>query len=222
MFSNCGPVVLAVGAQHAQVDLHRSLHLHRHHILHRPGEKRRVTHRQQAVVNAEALRKARLRKDLLAEIDIHVAAPAAVIVVAFEEAIGVAVIGVNIHPIDLEAQRFGRGPHHAAHAAVAHRQAFFAARHGFGVDQVGVGNQRTQIDAAAGGLRRRGGCRAGRQKLPPCHLHFSACSSSFCTESVQQPASFRFSSVSPFHSNAAGTHSGGTVTRISVIVRLTI
>jgi hypothetical protein len=214
--------VLAVRAQHAQIDLHRGLHLHSHHVLHGPGENRRAAHRQQPIVDAEPLRKAGLGKHLLAKVDIHVAAPAAVIVVAFEEAIGVAVVGVYVHPIDLKAQRLGRGPDQAAHASVAHRHALFAARYRFAIDQVCIRNQRTEVDVTAGGLRRRGGGRAGRQKRPPCHLHFSARSSSFCTESVQQPASFRFSSVSPFHSNAAGTHSAGTVTRISVIVRLTI
>src|ERR1017187_4364908 len=102
------------------------------------------------------------------ELDIDVTAAGAVVVVALEEAIGVAIVPVDIHSVDLETQRCGGGPHQAALRAVAAGTAFLAARSSLIVDQIGARGQLLEIDVEQGGggtaaaLGRRWGSRKDR------------------------------------------------------------
>ena len=58
------------------------------------------------------------------EVDIYKTAAAAIIAVAFGEAVGRAVAGEYIHAINLESQRGGSRPNEATHPTVADGHAF--------------------------------------------------------------------------------------------------
>ena len=63
-----------------------------------------------------------------------------------EETVGCAVIAVNIHAIDLEAELLWRGPDESAHPPVADRDSLFTAKDGLLVNQVRAGDQPTKVD----------------------------------------------------------------------------
>src|SRR5262249_592337 len=102
---------------------------------------------------------------LAAEIDVEVGASAAVVVVALEEAVGGAVVGVDVGAVDLKPQLARGGPDQGAHAAVADGHARFAALDGLVVDEVGAGDQVAEVDVQQGiGLRSRLRQRAGNRR----------------------------------------------------------
>src|SRR6185503_16101204 len=95
---------------------------------------------QRPIVNREMLLEAGLRKRWFpfdSEIDIDESAAAAVIVVALEETIGGATVGIDVGPVDLKAQLRGRSPDQAAHAPVADGNALFASWHRPVINQIG-------------------------------------------------------------------------------------
>ena len=95
--------------------------------------------RHQPVIDREVLLERARSEDVVAEVnevDVHVAAAGKGIRMALGKAVGAAVLREDVHAVDLEFERGRRGPHQTAHAAVADRQAFLAASHGFVVSNI--------------------------------------------------------------------------------------
>src|SRR5262245_4319782 len=120
------------------------------------------------------LGKSRGGKDFLPQItefDINEPAAARIIAVPLEKAVGMTVVAVNVHSIDLEPQGVWNRPDQAAHATVAYRNTFFTAGCRAVINQIGafqqlavvqceergqglIGRRRFRIDLA--GDKRRG------------------------------------------------------------------
>ena len=132
--------VLRFIAQHAQRQPRRRMHpaavLHgnRDHIPVGPGADADgqivSVDSQKAIIDGKVLPETRFRERgaLRAEGDIE---EPALVVVAFEETVGCAIIAVNIQAIDLEAELLWRGPDESAHPPVADRDSLFLRRTGF-------------------------------------------------------------------------------------------
>ena len=129
---------------------------------------------QKAVVEGQPLGETRGGEHVLTEpgeVDVHEAAAAAIVAMALGEAVGGAVVGVDIHAVDLHAQRCRRGPYQCAHAPVADGDALFATFGWFLVDEVGPRHELAVVDLneRAGGGHVAGGQRRsdpGREECP--------------------------------------------------------
>ena len=91
---------------------------------------------------------------VIREIDIYKSAAAAVVapchahrrMVTPVEAVGIAVVGIDIDPVDLEPQFRRRSPYEGSHSAITYRQSFFAVLHSPLVGQISAGYQVSVIN----------------------------------------------------------------------------
>ena len=123
--------------QHSQPDLLRRA-FDCDHVIRRPGNEAMRVDFEQAVVDREMLAHAGVGEGVFSAFDIDEGAASAVVLVAFEEAVGGAVAAIDVHAVDLHAQLRWGGPDERSHAAGADGDSGFASRRGFVVDEVGV------------------------------------------------------------------------------------